>query len=174
MFSLIISRGNMLVFMVAEKPSLALAISQILSNHQLSSRKGFNNVCSVHEWTGRYQSNSSARLRMTSVAGHVFGIDFIPRYNNWDKVDPVSVFLTNTNARHFIFIQAELFSAETLKKEASPNHRMPSFLEKEARGADVVVLWLDCDKEGENICFEVIECIEKVINPHVSGLIRVH
>lgn len=164
----------MLVFMVAEKPSLALAISQILSNHQLSSRKGFNNVCSVHEWTGRYQSNSSARLRMTSVAGHVFGIDFIPRYNNWDKVDPVSVFLTNTNARHFIFIQAELFSAETLKKEASPNHRMPSFLEKEARGADVVVLWLDCDKEGENICFEVIECIEKVINPHVSGLIRVH
>ncbi len=75
--------------MVAEKPSLALSISQILSNGQLSSRKGFNNVCSLHEWTGRYQSNSSARFRMTSVAGHVFGIDFVPRYNNWDKVDPV-------------------------------------------------------------------------------------
>jgi DNA topoisomerase-3 len=82
----------MIVFMVAEKPSLALSISQILSNGQLSSRKGFNNCCSLHEWTGKYQSNSSARFRMTSVAGHVFGIDFVPRYNNWDKVDPVRFF----------------------------------------------------------------------------------
>ncbi|CAF3135019.1 unnamed protein product [Rotaria socialis] len=143
----------MIIFMVAEKPSLALSISQILSHGQLSSRKGFNNVCSVHEWTGRYQSNSSARFRMTSVAGHVFGIDFVPRYNNWDKVDP-----------------AELFSGETLKKEASPNHRMPAFLEKESRGADVIVLWLDCDKEGENICFEVIDCIDKSINQNAKIL----
>ncbi|CAF3581946.1 unnamed protein product [Adineta steineri] len=143
----------MLIFMVAEKPSLALSISQILSNGQLSSKKGFNNVCSIHEWTGRYQSNSSARYRMTSVAGHVFGLDFVPRYNNWDKVDP-----------------AELFAGETLKKEASPGHRMPGFLEKEARGADVVVLWLDCDKEGENICFEVIDCIDKSINPNAKIL----
>lgn len=83
----------MLIFMVAEKPSLALSISQILSNGQLSSHKGFNNVCTVHEWTNRFQSNPSARYRMTSVAGHVFGLDFVPRYNNWDKVDPVRSFI---------------------------------------------------------------------------------
>ena len=60
-----------------------------------------------------------------------------------------------------------MFAGETLKKEASPNHRMPKFLEKEARGADVVILWLDCDKEGENICFEVIDCISSSINQNV-------
>ena len=57
-----------------------------------------------------------------------------------------------------------MFRAETLKKEATPNLKMPAYLEKEARGADYLVLWLDCDREGENICFEVINCVRHVMN----------
>ena len=78
------------VFMVAEKPSLAQSISKILSNNQLQSRKGFNNACTVHEWTGRFMNTNNCKFRMTSVCGHVMSLDFISKFNNWDKVDPVS------------------------------------------------------------------------------------
>lgn len=79
----------MIVFMVAEKPSLAQSISKILSNNNFTSRKGFNNACSIHEWTGKFLNYGNCKFRMTSVCGHVMSLDFTPKYNNWDKTDPV-------------------------------------------------------------------------------------
>ena len=134
------------VLMVAEKPSLAQSIAKILSNGHMNSRKGFNGACSVHEFNGTFQGNS-VKFKMTSVCGHVMALDFHHKYNNWDAVDPV-----------------ELFSAGTLKKEANPKLNMVKFLEHEAKGVDAVVLWLDCDKEGENICFEVLDSVEPMMN----------
>lgn len=118
-------------------------------HYNLFIKQGFNGACSVHEWNGTFQNNA-ARLKMTSVCGHVMGLDFIGKYNNWDRVDPV-----------------ELFSCPTEKKEAMPKLKMPAFLSQEAKGCDTVVLWLDCDKEGENICFEVMNAIAKSITGNV-------
>lgn len=106
---------------------------------------------------------------MTAVCGHVLTLDFlgklkkilfkivlsnltkywfyIAKYNSWNKVDPV-----------------ELFTCETEKKEANPKLQIPAFLAQEAKNCSYLVLWLDCDKEGENICFEVMNSVSKSIS----------
>jgi hypothetical protein len=48
-----------------------------------------NGSCSVHEWAGAFHGET-IHFRMTSVCGHVMTLDFIGKYNNWDRVDPVS------------------------------------------------------------------------------------
>ncbi len=54
----------------------------------------------------------------------------MPGYENWEDVPPVA-----------------LFGAKTVKL-ARGGDRIPRHLQNVAVGADVLILWLDCDKEG--------------------------
>jgi len=78
---------------------------------------------------------------VTSVIGHVFSVDFPPAYQNWEGTDPM-----------------DLFNAPVLRSECNPKVHIHRHLAQEARGCTYLILWLDCDREGENICYEVINC----------------
>eukprot|EP01025_Chloroclados_australasicus_P061138 TRINITY_DN797_c0_g2_i2.p1 TRINITY_DN797_c0_g2~~TRINITY_DN797_c0_g2_i2.p1 ORF type:complete len:869 (-),score=15.44 TRINITY_DN797_c0_g2_i2:249-2855(-) len=124
------------VLMVAEKPSLANSIANILSGGYMRSSKY---QLDVHEFEGQF-FGERVNFIMTSVIGHVYSLDFLSQYNNWEKTEPVT-----------------LFAAETHKLEANPKARVCQHLQQCARNCQFLVLWLDCDREGENICFEVID-----------------
>lgn len=49
--------------------------------------EGNNGACSVYEWNGQFK-NEMVNFKMISVCGHVMSLDFIGKYNNWDRVDP--------------------------------------------------------------------------------------
>jgi DNA topoisomerase-3 len=87
---------------------------------------------------------------MTSVAGHLMETDFLPEFRQWSSCPPV-----------------DLFSATIRKEVKSENENMRRTLDEEARKHNVLLLWLDCDMEGEAIAFEVMEVCLKA-NPRLD------
>lgn len=135
------------VLMVAEKPSICTAIANALSKGKMETR---GRTPPVHEFNGVFQGKQ-AFFRVTSVTGHVFSVDFPSRYQQWDAVAP-----------------QELFSAPVVRAPEGKGG-IVKHLEREGKGMDYLVLWLDCDREGENICFEVIQCVENNMSRGVKG-----
>ena len=81
------------VLMVAEKPSLARSLAEILSHKQCRRRKSVCSACDVHEYEGVFPPGGGvkATFKMTSVCGHVMSLDFKPQYNRWEQIDPVGI-----------------------------------------------------------------------------------
>ena len=125
------------VLMIAEKPSIARAISEVLSGGKCKNHKTGRGKCLL-TFDGFFQG-AKARFTVSAVAGHVYTSDFLRQHNKWDAVDPV-----------------ELYDVPIVKLEAMKKMRMPEFIQKLSMGKDILCLWLDCDSEGENICYEVI------------------
>lgn len=125
------------VLMIAEKPSIARMISQVLSNNKCKEHRMGRGKCLI-TFNGDFKG-VPAKFTVSAVAGHVYGADFLREHNKWDAIDA-----------------GELYNVPTVKLEANRKANMPKMLQKFAQGQDILCLWLDCDPEGENICYEVI------------------
>ena len=91
-------------------------------------------------------NNSNKRphkMITTSVRGHLAGIEFGPEFG-WSRCDPIQLF------------EAPL---QTIyRDDMVPLKRM---LAKLSKNVDGIILWLDCDREGEAIADEVLQvCLE--------------
>ncbi|KZT57049.1 prokaryotic type I DNA topoisomerase [Calocera cornea HHB12733] len=131
----------MRVLCVAEKPSIARAITQILSGGDSTRRDTSSRFTKNYDF---HYNPLRAEFTVTSVAGHMTEADFHGDYRRWESCDP-----------------ADLFDAPILiavRKDAEPIARN---LEREARGKDMLMIWTDCDREGEHIGSEVVNACRK-------------
>ncbi|CAG8656060.1 42832_t:CDS:10 [Gigaspora margarita] len=83
--------------------------------------------------------NRTVQVTMTSVIGHLMAYDFPPEYQNWLQVSPLT-----------------LFDAPTEKHVIRGIEAIRDNIAKEARNAEQIMIWTDCDREGENIGSEIV------------------
>ena len=140
------------VLMIAEKPSLARTIARILSNGRYLSycRRAFRIYTFVKKFQGK-----KAFFTVTSIHGHIYQDSFKCKVDfKDDNLDINDLY--------------EEQIVKTLKKHEEDGENfilnIPSFLRKIAKGKDILCLWLDCDPEGENICYEVIHNVYPNMN----------
>ncbi|WZY79695.1 hypothetical protein YC2023_026079 [Brassica napus] len=136
--------GPVTVLNVAEKPSVAKSVAGILSRGSFRTREGRSRYNKIFEFD--YAINGQpCRMMMTSVIGHLMELEFADRFRKWHSCDP-----------------ADLYQAPVMKHVPEDKKDIKKTLEEEARRSDWLVLWLDCDREGENIAFEVVDVCRAV------------
>lgn len=90
--------------------------------------------------------NQNCTMIMTSVSGHLMGFEFTGAYRSWQGCNPLS-----------------LFDAPVVKSCTEENYiKIKRTLEREVRGCGALVIWTDCDREGENIGYEIIQVCQAV------------
>lgn len=86
---------------------------------------------------------------MTSVSGHLLELEFGSQFRSWQHTDPM-----------------RLFEAPLHKVCPDRSSDIKRTLEREVRGAHGLIIWTDCDREGENIGFEIID-VCRAIKPNI-------
>ena len=88
-------------------------------------------------------------MTMTSVLGHLMSLDFVEQYKSWRSCAPL-----------------ELFDAPIRKTVSAELAPVKANLQAEARSCSDLIIWTDCDREGENIGLEVLEVCREA-NPRI-------
>ncbi len=84
------------------------------------------------------------KLRVTSVLGHIMGLKYPDHCKNWSQTDMQSLYE----------IPLEKVPTETSTKVVEN-------LVQYSRDVDDLVIWTDCDREGEAIGFDIIDLCRK-------------
>ena len=89
-------------------------------------------------------------VTFTCVSGHLLAYDFDKDYRSWSSCDPF-----------------KLFDAEVKQSVAPDKQAIAANLSTEAKKCQQLMIWTDCDREGENIGAEIVSVCRKA-NPTIQ------
>ncbi|KAG5919766.1 hypothetical protein E4U42_006424 [Claviceps africana] len=135
----------MKVLCVAEKPSISKAVAGHLSGGNLQTHNTRNKYIKNYSFDFDFgPSLGPCSVTMTCVTGHLTNVEFTSEYKNWSYPPPESLF----NAPIVTSIHDD-------KKSIAKN------LADQAKYARVLIIWTDCDREGEHIGQEIVDAARK-------------
>lgn len=120
-----------------------------MSKGKYRRREGLSKYNKIYEFDDTILGQRS-KMIMTSVSGHLLNYAFSGLYKRWEECDPVS-----------------LFAAPLRKVCLSDYENIKSSLEREIKHCSILIIWTDCDREGENIGYEIID-VCKAVKPGIS------
>ncbi|XP_016051963.1 PREDICTED: DNA topoisomerase 3-alpha isoform X2 [Miniopterus natalensis] len=144
-------RGVRKVLCVAEKNDAAKGIADLLSRGRMRRREGLSKFNKIYEFDYHLYGQNVTMI-MTSVSGHLLAHDFQMQFRKWQSCNPLV-----------------LFEAEIEKYCPENFVDIKKTLERETRQCQALVIWTDCDREGENIGFEIIH-VCKAVKPSLQVL----
>jgi DNA topoisomerase III len=138
------------ILCVAEKPAIAKAVAGHLAGGQLNNRNiAGNRFVKNYEFKFQFRQWGNCDVVMTSVLGHLTGLDFEQRYRAWKSCPP-----------------SDLFEAPTITTIDDDKQSIARNIQQQARYARTLFIWTDCDREGEHIGTEVVNEAKKG-NPNI-------
>ncbi|KAK4157959.1 DNA topoisomerase [Chaetomidium leptoderma] len=139
------------ILCVAEKPSISKAVAGHLSGGHYqtnNTRDAYIKNYSFDFDFGAPWGHSS--VTMTAVKGHLTAVEFPGDFKQWEYPPP-----------------DRLFDAPVLTVIPNDNKSIAKNIEDQARRASVLVIWTDCDREGEHIGSEIRDAARKG-NPQIQ------
>ena len=133
----------MRVLCVAEKNSVSKGVTGVLSRGGFETRdskykyvKNYTFRCTLPQW-------GECDITMTAVAGHISEKD-VPSEYGWNNSRP-----------------EDLFSCPLVDKLSADGKKIADNIKDLASKADKLMIWTDCDREGEYIGWEIVQQANK-------------
>ncbi|EGW31593.1 DNA topoisomerase [Spathaspora passalidarum NRRL Y-27907] len=131
----------MRVLCVAEKPSIARAVANILGGGNVNMRESNSKYIKNYDFSFNFAEAGNCEVTMTSVVGHIIRLETKPE-NRWGMCS-----------------HGKLFDCDLV--ELVDKQDVFDNISKEAATANKLMIWTDCDREGEYIGFEIFKAANK-------------